>query len=70
MHDSDQHMGLKDLWKNYRVLIVSGTGMVLIHWGWYKVKSSPLFQPKKEVYYDDSDIVGYVLQQDKENEGK
>ncbi|XP_070588750.1 uncharacterized protein [Erythrolamprus reginae] len=63
-------MGLKDLWKNYRVLIVSGTGMVLIHWGWYKVKSSPLFQPKKEVYYDDSDIVGYVLQQDKENEGK
>ncbi|XP_060545315.1 uncharacterized LOC128706665 homolog [Pantherophis guttatus] len=63
-------MGLRDFWKNYRIFIVTGTGMVLIHWGWYKIKSNPLFQPKKEDYYEDSDIVRYVLQQDKENEGK
>ncbi|KAK9411132.1 McKusick-Kaufman/Bardet-Biedl syndromes putative chaperonin [Crotalus adamanteus] len=34
LSSSDQHMGLRSFWKNYRVFIVSGIGMALIHWGW------------------------------------
>ncbi|XP_063172266.1 uncharacterized LOC128706665 homolog [Candoia aspera] len=63
-------MGLRNIWKNYRVFIVTGIGMVLIHWGWYKIKSNPLFQPKREDFVQEPDIVSYVLQQEKENKQK
>uniref|UniRef100_A0A669DSH8 Uncharacterized protein n=1 Tax=Oreochromis niloticus TaxID=8128 RepID=A0A669DSH8_ORENI len=35
-------MGLRDLWSNYKVLIVMGTSLGLIHWGWYNLKGNPL----------------------------
>ncbi|XP_077172001.1 uncharacterized protein LOC143826818 [Paroedura picta] len=41
-------MGLKTIWRNNRVLIVMGTGLVLIHWGWYKIQSNPIFHPKRD----------------------
>uniref|UniRef100_A0A8B9U8K9 Uncharacterized protein n=2 Tax=Anas TaxID=8835 RepID=A0A8B9U8K9_9AVES len=41
-------MGLKTFWKSYKVLIVMGTGLGLVHWGWFHIKSSPIFQVKTE----------------------
>lgn len=43
-------MGLHIFWHNYKVLIVMGTGLGLIHWGWFNLKSNPLLhKPKEEV---------------------
>uniref|UniRef100_A0A8C6TJQ6 Uncharacterized protein n=1 Tax=Neogobius melanostomus TaxID=47308 RepID=A0A8C6TJQ6_9GOBI len=33
-------MGLADLWRNYKVLIVMGSSLGLIHWGWYHLKDA------------------------------
>ncbi|XP_061478536.1 uncharacterized LOC128706665 homolog [Rhineura floridana] len=63
-------MGLKSIWKNYRVLIVMGTGLVLVHWGWYNIQSNPVFQPKREDIASEPGIVAYVLQQENKNNGK
>ncbi|XP_066451743.1 uncharacterized homolog [Eleutherodactylus coqui] len=41
-------MGLRSVWKNYNVLIVMGTGLGLIHWGWYKLQLNPIIHPEKE----------------------
>uniref|UniRef100_A0A8B9IJ05 Uncharacterized protein n=1 Tax=Anser cygnoides TaxID=8845 RepID=A0A8B9IJ05_ANSCY len=41
-------MGLKSFWKSYKVLIVMGAGLGLVHWGWFHIKSSPIFQVKTE----------------------
>lgn len=42
-------MGIKSIWKNYKVLIVMGTGLGLTHWGWYRINSNPIFNPAAEV---------------------
>uniref|UniRef100_A0A8D2J1G8 Uncharacterized protein n=1 Tax=Varanus komodoensis TaxID=61221 RepID=A0A8D2J1G8_VARKO len=63
-------MGLKTIWKNYKVFVVTGTGLVLIHWGWYNIKSSPIFQPTTEDLVPEPGTVTYVLQQEKQNKGK
>uniref|UniRef100_A0A3Q3MLY2 PNAS-117 n=1 Tax=Mastacembelus armatus TaxID=205130 RepID=A0A3Q3MLY2_9TELE len=44
-------MGLQRFWHNYKVLIVMGTGLGLIHWGWYNLKSNPLLHKSKEDEY-------------------
>lgn len=33
-------MGLADLWRSYKVLIVMGSSLGLIHWGWYHMKDA------------------------------
>uniref|UniRef100_A0A3B4A6U7 Uncharacterized protein n=1 Tax=Periophthalmus magnuspinnatus TaxID=409849 RepID=A0A3B4A6U7_9GOBI len=43
-------MGLANFWRNNKVLIVMGTSLGLIHWGWYNLKDShPLKRPRDEV---------------------
>nr|DBA27101.1 TPA: hypothetical protein GDO54_011279 [Pyxicephalus adspersus] len=42
-------MGLTSVWKNYKVLIVMGTGIGLMHWGWYRMQSNPIFNPSGEI---------------------
>ncbi|XP_064238312.1 uncharacterized LOC128706665 homolog [Aotus nancymaae] len=37
-------MIFQKLWRNYRVLVVMVPVIGLIHLGWYKIKSSPVFQ--------------------------
>lgn len=63
-------MGLKTIWKDYKVLIVMGTGLVLVHWGWFHIKSSPLFQVKTEEIVPEPGIVAYVLQSERKNKEK
>ncbi|XP_064503620.1 uncharacterized LOC128706665 homolog [Pseudopipra pipra] len=63
-------MGLKTIWKDYKVLIVMGTGLGLVHWGWFYIKSSPLFQVKTEDYVPEPGIVTYVMQSDQKNKEK
>ncbi|XP_075123554.1 uncharacterized protein LOC142197281 [Leptodactylus fuscus] len=41
-------MGLGSVWKSYKVLIVMGTGLGVVHWGWYNMQSSPIFHPEGE----------------------
>ncbi|XP_072565596.1 uncharacterized protein [Paramormyrops kingsleyae] len=53
-------MGLTSIWKQYRVLIVMGTSLGLIHWGWYTLKSHPLLRRKEEEYIPEPGIVSYV----------
>ncbi|KAG5278324.1 hypothetical protein AALO_G00097700 [Alosa alosa] len=52
--------GLKAFWENYKVLIVMGSSLGLIHWGWYTLKSNPAFHKGREDYYPEPAIVGYV----------
>uniref|UniRef100_A0A8C3BXC9 Uncharacterized protein n=1 Tax=Cairina moschata TaxID=8855 RepID=A0A8C3BXC9_CAIMO len=52
-------MGLKTFWKSYKVLIVMGTGLGLVHWGWFHIKSSPIFQVKTEDFVSEPAIVAY-----------
>ncbi|XP_077782578.1 uncharacterized protein LOC144327316 [Podarcis muralis] len=63
-------MGIKSIWKNYKVLIVMGPSLALIHWGWYNIKSNPMFQPKSEDTVPDPGLVTYVLQQDSKSKKK
>lgn len=53
-------MGLRDVWKNYKVLIVMGTSLGLIHWGWYNLKTSPLLQRDKQDFIPEPGIVAFV----------
>lgn len=53
-------MGLRDLWSNYKVLIVMGTSLGLIHWGWYNLKGSPLLRKDGDEYIPEPGIVTYV----------
>lgn len=53
-------MGLQDLWRNYKVLIVMGTSLGLIHWGWYSMKTNPLLHKSREQYVPEPGIVAYV----------
>uniref|UniRef100_A0A8C4TPT1 Uncharacterized protein n=1 Tax=Falco tinnunculus TaxID=100819 RepID=A0A8C4TPT1_FALTI len=41
-------MSLKTIWKDYKVLIIMVPSLALVHWGWFHIKSSPLFQVKTE----------------------
>uniref|UniRef100_A0A663N0T7 Uncharacterized protein n=1 Tax=Athene cunicularia TaxID=194338 RepID=A0A663N0T7_ATHCN len=48
-------MGLKTIWKDYKVLIVMIPSLGLVHWGWFYIKSSPIFQVKTEDFDQLSD---------------
>ncbi|XP_071438227.1 uncharacterized protein [Pithys albifrons albifrons] len=64
-------MGLKTIWKDYKVLIVMGTGLGLVHWGWFHIKSSPIFQVKREDFgVPEPGIVTYMMQSDQNNKEK
>ncbi|XP_037350586.2 uncharacterized LOC128706665 homolog [Talpa occidentalis] len=42
-------MSFQKFWKDYKVLIVMVPVVGLIHLGWHKIKSSPVFQvPSKD----------------------
>uniref|UniRef100_A0A4W5RGY9 Uncharacterized protein n=1 Tax=Hucho hucho TaxID=62062 RepID=A0A4W5RGY9_9TELE len=43
-------MGLRTIWNNFKVLIVMGTSLGLIHWGWYNFKSHPALHKNKQDY--------------------
>ncbi|TKS67963.1 hypothetical protein D9C73_002023 [Collichthys lucidus] len=53
-------MGLQEFWRRYKVLIVMGTSLGLIHWGWYNLKGNPLLHKDKEEYIPEPGIVAYV----------
>uniref|UniRef100_A0AAQ6IJB8 PNAS-117 n=1 Tax=Anabas testudineus TaxID=64144 RepID=A0AAQ6IJB8_ANATE len=53
-------MGLRTFWNNYKVLIVMGTSLGLIHWGWYNLKDNPLLHKPREEYVPEPGIVAYV----------
>ncbi|CAN8202644.1 unnamed protein product [Coccothraustes coccothraustes] len=55
-------MGLKTFWKDNKVLIVMGTSLGLVHWGWYYLKSSPIFQVKTEDFSPERDILAFMMQ--------
>lgn len=63
-------MSLKTLWKDYKVLIVMGISLGLVHWSWFNIKSSPLFQVKTEEIVPEPGIVTYVMQNDHKNKEK
>uniref|UniRef100_A0A8C8EAP8 Uncharacterized protein n=2 Tax=Strigidae TaxID=30459 RepID=A0A8C8EAP8_9STRI len=50
-------MGLKTIWKDYKVLIVMIPSLGLVHWGWFYIKSSPIFQVKTEDFDQLSDDI-------------
>ncbi|XP_072772547.1 uncharacterized protein [Nerophis lumbriciformis] len=51
-------MRMRDVWRNYKVLIVMGSSLVLIHVGWYQLKSNPRLRQhrKQEVAADDATV--------------
>ncbi|XP_075320206.1 uncharacterized protein LOC142379025 [Odontesthes bonariensis] len=53
-------MGLREFWTNYKVLIVMGTSLGLIHWGWYNLKANPLLRKNREDYIPEPGIVAFV----------
>lgn len=53
-------MSLRDVWKNYKVLIVMGSGLVLIHLGWYQLKANPLLSRTREELVPQPGIFTYV----------
>ncbi|KAE8600905.1 hypothetical protein XENTR_v10013450 [Xenopus tropicalis] len=64
-------MGLGNLWKNYKVLIVMGTGLGLVHWGWYNIKSNPIFQPEREDTLEpEPAITGYAVEKNTAKKAK
>ncbi|XP_058689865.1 uncharacterized LOC128706665 homolog isoform X2 [Poecile atricapillus] len=63
-------MGLKTFWKDNKVLIVMGTSLGLVHWGWYYLKSSPIFQVKTEDFVPEPGIVAIMMQRDRKNKEK
>uniref|UniRef100_A0A4W3H8D1 Uncharacterized protein n=1 Tax=Callorhinchus milii TaxID=7868 RepID=A0A4W3H8D1_CALMI len=62
-------MGLKTIWKSYRVLIVMGTSLGLIHLGWYNMKSSDIFKSKDQEFMPEPPLVTYAMQQEARSEG-
>ncbi|XP_062427537.1 uncharacterized LOC128706665 homolog [Rhea pennata] len=64
-------MGLKAFWKDYKVLIVMGTSLGLVHWGWFNIKSSPIFQVKtEESFVPEPGIVAYVMRNEHKSKEK
>lgn len=63
-------MGLKTFWKDNKVLIVMGTSLGLVHWGWLYLKSSPIFQTKTDDFVPEPEIVTFMLQSDRKNKEK
>ncbi|XP_068865089.1 uncharacterized protein [Aphelocoma coerulescens] len=63
-------MGLKTFWKDYKVLIVVGAGLGLVHGGWLHMKSSPIFQVKTEDFVPEPGIVTFMMQSDRKNKEK
>lgn len=53
-------MSLRDVWRNYKVLIVMGSSLGLIHLGWYQLKTNPLIHRTKEELVPEPGIVPYV----------
>uniref|UniRef100_A0A672FEC4 PNAS-117 n=1 Tax=Salarias fasciatus TaxID=181472 RepID=A0A672FEC4_SALFA len=53
-------MALRKLWQNYKVLIVMGSSLGLIHWGWYNLKTHPLLQRHRDDAVPEPAIVSYV----------
>lgn len=53
-------MSLRDVWRNYKVLIVMGSSLGLIHLGWYQLKTNPLITRTKEELVPEPGIVTYV----------
>lgn len=53
-------MTLQGIWKNYKVLIVMGSSLGLIHLGWYHLKANPLLHKSKEELVPKPGIVTYV----------
>ncbi|XP_068582907.1 uncharacterized protein [Cebidichthys violaceus] len=53
-------MGLREFWHSYKVLIVMGTSLGLIHWGWYNLKANPQLRKVREEYIPEPGIVAYV----------
>ncbi|KAF4075377.1 hypothetical protein AMELA_G00233970 [Ameiurus melas] len=51
---------LRSFWHNYKVLIVMGSGLGFIHWGWYTIKSNPLLRQNRDEYTPEPGIVSYV----------
>lgn len=51
---------LKALWNKYKVLIVMGTSLGLIHWGWYAAKSNPLLRQGRQDFVPEPGIVAFV----------
>lgn len=37
-----------------------GSGLGLVHWGWYTIKSNPLLKKSREEYIPEPGIVSYV----------
>lgn len=63
-------MGLKTFWNDNKVLIVMGTSLGLVHWGWYYLKSSPVFQVKTEDFVPESGILAFMTQSNHKNKEK
>uniref|UniRef100_A0A8C5G1W8 Uncharacterized protein n=1 Tax=Gouania willdenowi TaxID=441366 RepID=A0A8C5G1W8_GOUWI len=55
-------MGIQTIWNNYKVLIVMGTSIGLIHWGWFHLKSNPLLHQHRarEEPPPEPGIISYV----------
>lgn len=53
-------MGLQGFWNNYKVLIVMGASLGLIHWGWLNLKANPQLRKAREDYIPEPGIVSYV----------
>lgn len=51
---------LRSFWHNYKVLIVMGSGLGFIHWGWYTIKSNPLLRQNRDDSTPEPGIVSYV----------
>lgn len=63
-------MSLKTFWKDNKVLIVMGTSLGLVHWGWYYLRSSPIFQVKTENFVQEPGILTFMMQSDQKNKEK
>ncbi|XP_056342344.1 uncharacterized LOC128706665 homolog isoform X2 [Oenanthe melanoleuca] len=63
-------MSLKTFWKDNKVLIIMGTGLGLVHWGWYYLKSSPIFQVKTENFVQEPGILTFMMQSERKNKEK
>ncbi|KPP79525.1 PNPNAS-117 protein-like [Scleropages formosus] len=57
-------MGLGNVWRQYRVLIVMSASLGLIHWGWFQLKGHPALHGKQQreddEYIPEPAIVSYV----------
>ena len=53
-------MGVRDIWKNYKVLIVMLPSLGLVHWGWYGLKANPLLRKNRELEVPEPAVVRSV----------